>query len=79
MEPVIPNCEYKVYLEDRPETHETKATVCTLSNLEIYRKVYRSEKVALNAIKRRLKIDQDHANLLICKNNNGRWAIKGWR
>lgn len=75
----IPNCQYKVFLKDYPETTDALVIVTTMDGRELYKAAYRSEKIAINAIKRRLKIDLDRKNLLIYKPENERWQTKGWR
>ena len=77
---IIPNPQYEVVIR-RPKTEDTVVSVYTLLwRKSIFWAAYKSEKIAINSIKRRLKIDQDKANLQVWRElETGSLQHEGWR
>lgn len=76
---IIPNGQYKVFIEEHPELSQVKAIVTTMDGRLLYTAFYRNRTNAINSTKRRLKIDKDRQNLLLHTAQDGRWWTSGWR
>lgn len=77
---IIPNQQYEVVIR-RPKTEDTVVSVYTLLwRKSLFWAAYKSEKIAINSIKRRLKIDPDKANIQVWRElENGSLQLEGWR
>lgn len=77
---IIPNQQYEVVIR-RPKTEDTVVSVYTLLwRKSIFWAAYKSEKIAINSIKRRLKIGPDKANLQVWRElETGSIQLEGWR
>lgn len=76
---IIPNQQYEVVIR-RPKTEDTVVSVYALLwRKSLFWAAYKSEKIAINSIKRRLKIDQDKANLRVWRElETGSLQLEGW-
>ena len=76
---IIPNQQYEVVIR-RPKTEDTVVSVYALLwRKSLFWAAYKSEKIAINSIKRRLKIDPDKANLRVWRElETGSLQLEGW-
>lgn len=69
----------KVFIERIEANGEAIVTVSRMDGSSLFMAAYTSEKRAINAIKRRLKINTEKNLLVYRKNGSGLYDCEGWR